>query len=462
MKIPLTPPPLNRLLAGQNPDLFSKIIKNSSPLIEGEYLHWDQLRHRTPPDGLTSEQWWAAIKFARTGTLKELPLLNKEQRLFLLGTPEPVLIDIHHIDRDAAGHVLSPTEATTPEHRTRYLFRSLMEEAITSSQLEGAATTRKVAVAMLREGRKPRDHSEQMIFNNYTAMTAIRDMKAAPITPERILQLHRILTEDTLDDPADAGRLRQSDDIQVVDHRDGTILHQPPSHRELSDRMERLCAFANADENARPFVHPVLRAILLHFMIGYDHPFVDGNGRTARAVFYWSMARSGYWLMEFLSISHFLRRAPSEYMRAYLYSETDYSDTTYFVLHQLEIIRKAVKALHLYLDRIGQEQRSTEHLLAASPSLRSQLNHRQVALLTHALKHPGEEYLVEAHQRTHGVVYETARRDLLALAALGLLIKSQAGRAFVFTAPTDLQARIAKLAEHSVRRNQAPRNMSSK
>jgi Fic family protein len=146
--------------------------------------------------------------------------------------------------------------------------------------------------------------------------------------------------------------------------------------------------------------------------------------------------------MEFLSISHFLRRAPSEYMRAYLHSETDYSDTTYFVLHQLEIIRKAVTALHRYLDRVVQEQRNTEHLLAAS---RSQLNHRQIALLTHALKQPGQKYLVEAHQRTHGVVYETARRDLLTLAELGLLIKSQAGRAFIFTAPRDLHTRIAKL-----------------
>jgi hypothetical protein len=75
-------------------------------------------------------------------------------------------------------------------------------------------------------------------------------------------------------------------------------------------------------------VHPVLRAILLHFMIGYDHPFADGNGRTARALFYWSMARSGYWLMEYTSISHILRKAPARYMRAYLHTETDKNDTT--------------------------------------------------------------------------------------------------------------------------------------
>src|SRR5664279_51447 len=158
-----------------------------------------------------------------------------------------------------------------------------------------------------------------------------------------------------------------------MDHRDGTILHQPPSYRELPDRMGRLCAFANADENARPFVHPVLRAILLHFMIGYDHPFVDGNGRTARAVFYWSMLRSGYWLAEFISISHILRRAPARYMRAYLFTESDGGDTTYFLIHQLATIRKAIASLHEYLARKAKEQRSLERLLSESPTLKSGL-----------------------------------------------------------------------------------------
>jgi Fic family protein len=48
-----------------------------------------------------------------------------------------------------------------------------MEEAITSSQLEGAATTREVAKEMIREGRQPRDRSERMILNNYLTMQRI-------------------------------------------------------------------------------------------------------------------------------------------------------------------------------------------------------------------------------------------------------------------------------------------------
>jgi len=413
----------------------------------GRYLHWDELRHRKPPAELSIEHWWCALKVARQPLCRALPLLaDKAGKPFVFGLPEPVLLALHHIDRDAAGEIASAADVTTPEQRDRYIWRSLVEEAITSSQLEGASTTRQAAKTMLQEGRKPQDRSEQMIFNNYRAMEIIRQFRAEPFTPERILELHGILTEGTLDDAADAGRLRLSDDARVEDHRDGTLIHQPPLAAELPQRLKRLCQFANDQEQTEPFVHPAIRAILIHFMIGYDHPFVDGNGRTARALFYWAMARQGYWLMEFLSISHVLRKAPSQYVRAYLHTETDGSDTTYFIIHQLDVIRKSIAALHEYLDRTVKEQRATEKLLVASPKLRDKLNHRQIALLTHALKHPGFRYRIEGHQRTHAVVYETARSDLLVLTKLKLLSQSKSGKAHVFSVPQDLRKRIDALA----------------
>ena len=446
MKLPENAPSLEQIFQLVKPDEFQLIAQHASPLPKGRYLHWDELRYREPPSGLNHEIWWATVVFGRVPLMQELPLLDKHGQPFKFATPSPVLIDLHHIDRDAAGQIQNPAGAPIQEDPNRYLLSSLIEEAITSSQLEGAATTRKVAAAMLREGRKPRDHGETMIFNNYRAMEHLRSIKREPITPELILELHRILTEGTLEDPADAGRLRQSDEVQVIDRRDQAILHQPPSHRELPERLERLCAFANADESSLPFVHPVLRAILLHFMMGYDHPFADGNGRTARAFFYWSMARSGYWLMEYTSISHILRKSPAKYMRAYLYTETDNNDTTYFLLHQLSTIRKSIVALHEYLARKTSEQKETEKLLSGSPKLRTRFNHRQVALLTHALKNQGEGYRVDAHQRSHNVVYQTARNDLLDLESLGLLERQKQGNAYLFFAPDDLRDRLEGLA----------------
>jgi Fic family protein len=447
MRLPENPPAPAAIPAELDPVRFAALLGQIDPLPLGRYLHWDELRRRPAPAGLSHEDWWTAVGIARRPLLQRLPLLDKQGQPFIFATPAPVAIDLHHIDRDAAGQIRSPAGAPVREDSQRYLIGSLIEEAITSSQLEGASTTRQVAAAMLLSGRRPRDVSERMIFNNYRAMEHLRSLRDAPLTHGGILELHRMLTEETLDNPEDAGRLRQSDDVVVVDVRDNTPLHHPPTWVELPERMRRVCAFANTDEAALPFVHPVLRAILLHFMIGYDHPFADGNGRTARALFYWSMARSGYWLMEYTSISHILRKAPGQYMRAYLHTETDRNDTTYFLLHQLETIRQATAALHEYVARKSREQKETERLLAASPELRGRFNHRQVALLNHALRNTGESYRVDAHQRSHAVVYQTARRDLLELEGLGLLEKTKQGNAYLFYAPADLRERLNMLSK---------------
>ena len=443
MRIPETPPPLDRLMAQIPADRLGWVYRNINPLPDGKYLHWDNLRHRpVPEEGVTHTEWWAAVALARTASFQSLPLLDKKGKPFVFSTPSPVLIDLYHIDRDAAGAIRSANGMPQQEDTHRFLISSLIEEAITSSQLEGAATTRQVAAEMLRNGRKPRDQGERMIFNNYRAMEHLRSLRNDHLTPAHVLELHQLLTEDTLDDPQDAGRFRQSDDVYVVDRRDDKLLHAPPTFAELPERMQRLCDFANADEATLPFVHPVLRAILLHFMIGYDHPFADGNGRTARALFYWSMAKSGYWLMEYTSISHILRKAPAQYVRAYLAVETDHNDTTYFLLHQMETIRRAIAALHAYVERKSREQQETQRLLNNSPDLRGRFNHRQVALLNHALRHAEATYRVDGHQASHGVVYQTARNDLLQLEALGLLEKIKQGNAFVFYVPANLRERL--------------------
>ena len=442
MKVPLTPPPLGSIAEKVGPQAVLRLL-NIDPLQQGRYLHWDDLRHRPAPEGLDHEKWWAGVKIARQGLSRPLPLFDKQGRPMSFATPDPVLKALHEIDRHAAGEIIMDNPVVSGEDRNRYLISSLIEEAITSSQLEGASTTREVAKDMLRSGRKPRDPGESMILNNYRVMQQIRYLKDQPFTPELILELHRIATDGTLD-PADAaGRFRHVDErISVMDATQTVALHSPPDADSLPERLRQLCAFANQPASAEPFVHPVVRAILIHFMLGYDHPFFDGNGRTARALFYWSLARSGYWLMEYVSISRLLRQAPGQYARAYLHTETDDNDTTYFVVHQLEVIQQAIAALHDYLKRKMGEQRSAESLLREAPGLSDQLNHRQVAVLSHALRHPGHGYTVKSHLRSHRIATQTARTDLQKLAELGLLDQRKRGRAFVFVAWSDLAERL--------------------
>jgi Fic family protein len=92
--------------------------------------------------------------------------------------------------------------------KQHYLVNSLMEEAIRSSQLEGASTSRHAAKELLRTGRPPRDRSERMIINNFLAMQYMREQMGDRLTPAAVLELQRILTADTFDGPGASGRLQ--------------------------------------------------------------------------------------------------------------------------------------------------------------------------------------------------------------------------------------------------------------
>ena len=446
MKLPKRPPAyavLQRRIAGADRllDVWSHVPRIGA-MVEGRYRHWDTIRRLDPPEGLTSEEWWFAIKTARRSELRPIPLEDAYGKEFGYTIPDDMLRMLRLVDLELGGSLPLPGDATTPEHRDRLVRSSLEEEAITSSQLEGAATTRRVAKDMIRSGRPPRDESERMILNNFRLMERIRGLTSTPLTPDLVIELQRIATDGTLAlDLQGLRRPDRDDDVAVYDRAGGTVLHQPPPAAELPGRLDEMCAFANAAEERGRFLHPALRAIALHFWLGYDHPFVDGNGRTARALFYWSMLRQGFWLAEFLPISRLLREAPSRYARSFLYTETDGNDLTYFFLSQLSVLERALGDFREYRQRKHRELQETRALLTPS----SGLNHRQIALLSHALRHPDQTYTIKRHQSTHGVTYPTARKDLLDLSDRGVLDQRQLerqGRALVFTAPADLGERL--------------------
>jgi Fic family protein len=436
------PPNWRRRFAARKDRLIDLMVEGQvGPLPDGRYLHWDKLRHRNPPQGLTAEDWWAAVKAARLSLRKPVALCDLGGVPFHFCPVEPIQEKLHRIDSRLAGRIGVSDAITTGPQRDRYLVSSLIEEAITSSQLEGAATTRKVAADMLRSGRRPRDHDERMIFNNYRAMETIRQWRDKPLTPERVLELHCQVSRGTLDDPDSAGRLQTPNEerVEVRDNRTSELLHRPPPAEVLPGRLEELCEFANRKLTGQDFLHPVIHAIILHFWLAWDHPFADGNGRTARALFYWKMLQSDYWLFEFISISTILRRAPGQYKRAFLRTETDDNDLTYFLLHQLEVISQAMEQLDDYLQRKSTEVKTVERRLKTQ----APLNHRQLALLGHALRNPGAEYTFGSHQRSHNVAYATARSDLLELSERNLLDQSAAGQKPIrFFAPEDLATRI--------------------
>jgi len=442
MRIPQTPPDLQVLMSELSPHRLPELInllRHNDALQQG-YIHWDKLRRYPAPQGISYREWWLLLKLSRLDALKFIDLKDRSGNAFQFALPEVVLEELHYVDLGAGGTVSLPDQITNPQTRDRYLVSSLIEEAITSSQLEGAVTTREVAKDMIRTGRKPRDTSEQMILNNYATMQRVRELKNEALSPEIIFMLHRLVTDKTLDKPEAAGRFRlPEEDVRVSDDY-GNVYHTPLPADQLNVRLKAMCDFANGTTPGF-FIHPTVRAIILHFWLAYDHPFVDGNGRTARALFYWAMLRNGYWLFEFISISNILKRSPAKYGRSFLYTETDDNDLTYFIAAQCRVIRDAIEELHTYIQRKTEEMRQVE-LHIRSLDL---LNHRQVAIIRHALKHPGQRYTFTSHQTSNNIAYQTARTDLLGLAGKGLLDQRQSGKQMAFIAPPDLSERLMNL-----------------
>ena len=439
------PPPMDRLfraLPASGELSLASLLQRAHPVDEeGRYLHWTEIKHRSPPAGQTVETQWLGMKLARQAASRDLPFSGAAGRPITFANIDQVQALVHRIDRGASGQMLAEQHEALLSSSDRYLVNALREEAIASSLFEGANTTRRAAKAMLRSGRQPKDRGERMILNNYRAVEAAARLArgAADLRLADILELHGIVTTGTLDDEGDAGRLRgPGDDDIVVMSSTQEVIHQPPPSTELERRIAAVIEFANAGEDAgRGFVHPVVRAILLHFMIGYIHPFVDGNGRTARALFYWSMLRSGYWLAPYLTISTILQRDRRSYELAYEYADTDGHDATYFVLNQLGVIDKALDGFDRYLRRQLRDARRLERRLWDSD-----LNHRQMAVLRRALRHAGEPITIDSHRQEHRIAYATARGDLLALEERGLLAKRRSGKKFIFRADDDLEERL--------------------
>lgn len=429
---------------------FDEIIKNidTSDLInvmgkfketdeKGRYLHWNDFKYKKNDKDINIDLAWAATKMSRLQSNKKI---NIGEYQFSFCVPDSLQRDLHTIDKKSSGYIGTNNPESIDGVNNKYLVHSLiMEEAISSAQLEGASTTRKIAKKMLELDRKPKNKAEIMIVNNYFLMKKALEMKNENLSIELILNFHEIATMGAIENNAVCGEFRQTDDIYVRNHLQ-EVVYTPPEAAKLYDLMSDLCNFVNTPhdcENGELFIHPVIKAILLHFFIGFIHPFGDGNGRTARALFYWFMMKSGYWLFEYTSISKLIKKAPVQYAKAYLYVEDDELDTTYFLYHQVDIIIRSIDELNSYLRR--KQQELADFLTRIQNSKKaSELNFRQIDILKKAAKEPGRQFIAKSISIEYSVSENTARADLKGLEDKGLLLLVGNSRVRTYISPSDL------------------------
>lgn len=321
---------------------------------------------------------------------------------------------LHAFDMDLGGNL--GTKSIIPaSDKSYYLISSIMEEAIASSQMEGASTTRRIAKDMLRKQLKPINKSQQMIVNNYDTITKISNDFNKDFSMEDLLDIHRSISKSTLDNSEDEGVFRKNDDIYVVDSITGSVAHTPPSYNEIIDMIVDLCDFANNDNNDN-FIHPIIKGIIIHFILAYIHPFVDGNGRTARSLFYWYMIKKGYWLTEYLSISRIIYTNKKSYEKAFLYTENDDNDLSYFIQYHLNVIKKAFEDLKKYLQRKIDEQQNVHRFIGVLNT-----NDRQRYVFKVIMENKHIIITPKELASQFDITTRTARTDLQELVKMGYL-----------------------------------------
>lgn len=396
---------VNALLKGIDPNIMPVVDK-----VNADYEYWDKAKYKKLPEGFTPQMLWANVKASRLRST--IPVWNK-YGINLCVTSQMQRL-CHEFDMKFGSFWEVEGNSQSAEKKY-YLSSSLMEEAIYSSKMEGASTTRIVAKDMLRKKKSPQNKSQQMIVNNYNTIQYIVEHKEQPLTEELLLTIHRLMTEKTLDNPEDAGRFRTNDKVVVADMVEGDIIYTPPSFQEIPEFVESLCNFFNND-NPRTFIHPIIRGIIVHFMLAFMHPFVDGNGRTARALFYWYMLKEGYKLTEYMSISRVIAKSKENYEKSFRYVKNDGNDMGYFVAYNLKALETSFQQLREYIQRKQQEKKAASTFMMAG-----NINYRQAIVLQRLKDEPDSIFTVKDVQEQFSVSSMTARKDLADLVQQGYL-----------------------------------------
>lgn len=295
-----------------------------------------------------------------------------------------------------------------------FVLNAGIEEALSSAIYEGANTTRARAKQFFAEEKTPKNKHEQMLFNNYLAMEWIKKNQTLEIDQNTLLKVHEIVTRKTLEgDLVNYSGKFRDDDVFVGDH-------QGVDHRKVPESLDE--AIKESTENMR-FIHPLLQGVILHYLIAYIHPFFDGNGRTARTLFYLQSMKHNFNFVELLSISAHLKEHGGRYERSFLNANKHQGDITFFIDFALDSMLAALKEVEKkvnFLQKIWKLQKD------------ERLSDEQICLLQKMALNKFRTITIQEFANDTRRSHEMARIELKELAHLDLLSEEKKGRVIHF------------------------------
>lgn len=224
----------------------------------------------------------------------------------------------------------------------QFVLSSLIDEIKSTNDIEGVHSTKKQIKDILES---------QPISKDFLHLKSVVDKYSKIINNEDIyfnscqdirkfydtFALDEVLTEHP--DWKPDGKIFRKDPVEITSATD-KILHQGVYPEEkLIDNMSIALNILNDKEI--PFL---IRVIIFHYFFGYLHPFYDGNGRTARFIFSYYLAKEFDEIIA-LRLSVIIKRYKKKYYEIFQDTDNEYNrgDLTVFVQTFLEMLNKAIK-----------------------------------------------------------------------------------------------------------------------
>lgn len=386
------------------------------------YYNKPEVGYRLPSE-IKLDDFWLKLIAYRKQKAEEPPLKDQAGNNFWFVMTHSLQKKLHEIDSYGRDSLY---DMVRKEIESELIKESLIEEAFYSSVIEGAFTTLKKAKAMVEKREPPKNNSEQMVLNNYNAMRFILENRKRDLSNELVLELHKVVTEKTLEDQSYAGRYR--DDVVYVTDERGATVYTPPPNADIPRLMQDLIDWI-AVENEKAFIHPIIKASILHFYFVYLHPFFDGNGRTARALFYFYLIKNKYEFFRYFSISSIISSTRGKYYKSIKDVEDYGSDMTYLLIYMADSVMKAIVEIK---NKISVHYKR-DYIMAKLAEKKVWLNERQEKFVRKFPLWKEKEIRIAKYMEIYGIVHQTARTDLLDMVEKNILIKNKKGKALVFS-----------------------------
>lgn len=299
--------------------------------------------------------------------------------------------------------------------------QALILEAHHTTHIEGTQLTLEQSEQIWKgqhlEGVNPDDARELLNYRKAFDLVADYVGDGAPITEGLIREIHKCLVEGVRGNSAMPGDYRKTQNY-VVNSKTKDVIYTPPSALEVPLMMRELVEWANLEKE----IHPVLISGIAQFQLVHIHPFLDGNGRTARLLSTLCLYQRGYDFKKLFTISEYYDRNRTDYYQALQSVRENNMDLTGW----LEYFLRGLSTQLQEVKTLGKEVIEKDILIK-----KYHLSKRQKLIIEYITKY-GSITIKEFEKMCPDVTRRTLQRELKGLVNKGILKSSGSTSSMIY------------------------------